>query len=105
MLVLENSQNNLLLIASIIILQLAQGLRKNIYLSLMRKMVERQFLLVVPFIFKVILLVSHRSALFLTSLSTVLNCQPLFWRNILLVISILLKKKKLKREEDITEFL
>ena len=66
---------------------------------------ERQFLLTVPFIFPVPLLVPHRVELFLTSLSTVLHCQPLFWSILLLVLSILLKNKELKREEDITGML
>ena len=66
---------------------------------------EIHFLLSVPFIFSVPLLVPHRTAIFLTSLSTVICRQPLLWQNTLLVLSILLKNKELKREEDITGLL
>ena len=77
----------------------------KIYVSLIRLMVERQFLLAVTFIFPVLFLVPHKAALFMTSLSTVLRHQPLFLNIILLVISVLLKKKELSREEDITVIL
>ena len=66
---------------------------------------ERYFLLDVSFIFPVPLLVSHRTGIFLTSFLIVIHCQPLLWRNLLLVIGILLKNKELKREEDITGLL
>ena len=62
---------------------------------------ERQFLLAVPFNFPVMLLVPQRSALFLTSLSTFLHCQPLIWWLLILGFSILLKKKELGMEEYI----
>ena len=57
------------------------------------------------FIFPVPLLVPHRVALFLTSRSTVLHRQPILWRNLLLVLSILLKEKEINREEYITGML
>ena len=71
----------------------------------MRLMIDRQFLLAVQFIFPFPSLVPHRAELFMTSISTMLHRQPLLWRYILLVHSILLKNKELKREEDITGLL
>ena len=67
----------------------------------MSSMMERRFLLTISFIFTIPLLVLHRVVLFITSTSTVLHCQPLRWRNLLLVLSIMLKKKEIKREKDI----
>ena len=71
----------------------------------MRLITEIQFLLVTTFIFPVKLLVLQRSALLWTSLSTIIHCQSLFWRILLLVIRILLKRKNLRREEGITVLL
>ena len=62
---------------------------------------DRQFLLTAPFIFPAPLLVPYRAAPFMTSLSTVLHCQPLLWRILLLVLGILLKNKELRREGGI----
>ena len=62
---------------------------------------ERQFILAVTFIFPVMILVTQRSELFISSLSTMLHCQPLLWWILLLVLSILPKNKELNREEDI----
>ena len=45
------------------------------------------------------------SVLFITPLSTVLHHQALIWCIILLVLSILPKKKDLRRKEDITGML
>ena len=59
--------------------QLILGPRKRTYFSLMRSIMERQFLLAPHFIFPVTPLVTQRSALFLTSLSTVLPHKPLLW--------------------------
>ena len=104
LLVSENYWNCLILIDPIIILQLTPGLWK-IYLSLMRTMTERQFLLSVYFIFTVNHLVPHIFVIFLTKLSTVIHCQPQLWRILLLVLSILLKNKGLSKEEYITVLL
>ena len=64
-----------------------------IYLSLMRSIMEIQFLLAVPFMFPVQYIIPHISALCLTSLSTVLHLQPLLWKYILLFQIIVLKKR------------
>ena len=74
------------------------GTPGKISLSLMRLIVERHFILDVPFIFSVPLIVPHKAELFLTSLSTVLNLQPLPWRALMLVISTLIKNKELSME-------
>ena len=66
---------------------------------------ERHFPLVVNFMFTVILWNTHMSVLFITPLSTVLHHQALIWCIILLVLSILPKKKDLRRKEDITGML
>ena len=89
-LVSENYWNGLLLIDSIILLQIPPRLQKD--LSLVNVMMEIKFLLIVTFIFPVKILVPHREAIFLTSLSTLIHSQPLLWRFILLVLHILLKK-------------
>ena len=59
---------------------------------------ERKIILSVNFIFTVMLLVTHRAALFTTSISTALHCQPILWKIILLVLRILLNNKELRRE-------
>ena len=66
---------------------------------------ERYFLLAVTLFFIVLSIFTHREALFLTLLSKVIYSQLLLWRYILLFHSILLKKKYLNREEDITRIL
>ena len=89
-LVLDNSQNDLLFIASIIKFQLILLPQKITYLSLINLIMERQFILAVHFIFPVLLLVPQRSALFMTSLSTVLRYQPLLLWLLLFNLSIIL---------------
>ena len=66
---------------------------------------ERQFLLAVKFIFPVPIILPHRAALFMTSLSTVINIQTLIWKNLLLVLSVLMKNKELKRDKYTTGML
>ena len=66
---------------------------------------DRQFLIDIPFIVTFMSIIIHRAALFMTSLSTIPHLQPLLWWNILFYQSILLKKKELKRDEDITGLL
>ena len=77
LLISDNSQKKFLSIVSMIIFQLIPGLWKITHLSLMRSMTDRQFLISVPFVFPVLLLVTQRSELFLTSLSTLLHSQTL----------------------------
>ena len=71
----------------------------------MRLMTETYFIIAMPFIFPFAIIVPHKAALFTTSLSRVIHHQPLFWWNITLVLSILLTKKDLKKEEYITGML
>ena len=59
---------------------------------------ERKIILSVQFIFTVMLLVTHRAALFTNSTSTALHCQPLLWKIILLFLRILLNNKELRME-------
>ena len=66
---------------------------------------ERYFLLAVTLFFIVLSIFTNREALFLTLFSKVIYSQLLLWRYILLFHSILLKKKYLNREEDITRIL
>ena len=73
--------------------QLILGLWQRTHLYLMRQMIERHFILDVQFMFLVLLLVSHRSELFMTSPSIELHCQPLIQWNLLLNLGILLKKE------------
>ena len=71
----------------------------------MRSILDRQFILAVPFIFPVPFLFTQRKGLFPTSLSTVLHCWNFIWRVILLGLIILLKNKELMREIGITGLL
>ena len=77
LLVSDNYLNNLLIFDPMILLHLKQGLWKELYLSLISLIMERQFLIAVPFIFPFSSLVKHWAALFLNLLSTVLHYQPL----------------------------
>ena len=61
-------------------------------------MMERHFLLAMPLIYPVLLLVPKSSALFLTSLATLIQWRPLLWWILLLVLIILLKRKELNME-------
>ena len=70
--------------------QLILGLRKRTQLSLMRSMTERQFIIDVYFISPVLILVSQRSVIFMTSLSTVIRIHPLLQCLLLLFLSILI---------------
>ena len=74
--------------------------KKN--LSLMRSTRKRQSLLAVNFIFPIPLLIPRKVELFTTPLSIVIYCQPLLLWILPLVLSILPKKKELRREEYIT---
>ena len=63
----------------------------------MRLMMKIKFLLALLFTCPVLFLVLHREALFIASLSTVIHRRPLLWKYLILVLSILLKNKYLKR--------
>ena len=102
LLISENSRNDLLLIASTILFRLILGPRKRTYPPLMRLVKGRQFILAMHFIFTNMLLLPQRSALFPTKISTVLHRLPILQWLLLLDLIILLKKKKLEREGDIT---
>ena len=56
-------------------------------------------------VFKVLILVTHKAALFIISLTTLLHFQPLLWRFILLVLSMIMKKKGINKDKDITVLL
>ena len=105
LLVSENYLNDLFLIFSIILLKLTLGIRQRTYLSLVRPMMEIQFLLAFPFIFPVTFLVPQRAALFMTSLLTVINLKPLLCRLLIFVLEIILKNKELSMELGITGLL
>ena len=92
LLVLYNSQKKILLIYSILLLYLTQGIHEK-YLSWMRSNMDRQFLLAFTFTFPVTSLVPHTEELFMTKLPTMLHIQILFLRYLLLVHIILLKNK------------
>ena len=66
---------------------------------------DRQLIIDIPFIVTFLSIITHRAALFMTSLSTMLHLQPLLWWNVLFYQSILLKNKELKRDEYITGLL
>ena len=68
-------------------------------------MVEKQFLLAAQLISPVPSIPPHSAALFLTSISTLIHLQPLIFLCLILVYSILPKKKDIKREEDTTRLL
>ena len=85
-LVWENSWNDLLLIASIIFLQLTPGISKR-YIPLLDEIDYGETVSNHCFIhFPVPYIDPHRAALFITSLSTLLHCQPLLWCYILLFL-------------------
>ena len=75
----------------------------KIYLSLMRSMMERHFLLTVPLFFSVLLLITHMEEIFLTSFSTVIHNQPQTWMNLLLVLIIIPKNKYLRMKLGLLE--
>ena len=62
----KNPWNNLIKIASTILLNLILGPWERTYLPFMRPMTERQFILAVHFIFPVVFLPRQRTELFLT---------------------------------------
>ena len=93
------------MIASIILFQLILRLWKRIFLSLMISTVEIQFLLSVKIIFTVLILVTHRSAIFLIKPSIVVHRQPILRRLLLLDLTIMMKKKELGRKGFITGLL
>ena len=101
----DNYWNHFLLIAPIILLKIIPGLWGEICPSLIRLMIERQFLLSVSFISPVLYLVPHRAKLFLNSLLTLLYHQPLLQRYIHLVHRIIIKKIDINRGKDITGLL
>ena len=71
----------------------------------MMQITERQFLLTVTLVFPVPFIVPRREELFLTKLSVVVHYINLLWGYLLLVCSMLMKKKQIKREEYITGLL
>ena len=79
------------------------GAPKKVYLSLMRSMMERHFLLTVPLFFSVLLLITHMEEIFLTSFSTVIHNQPQTWMNLLLVLIIIPKNKYLRMKLGLLE--
>ena len=81
----------MLLIDSIIILQLTLWIWVEINISLIRSMMERLLLLIVPLIISVTYLVPNKGKIFMTSLLTMLHYNNIIWNCILLVYRILTK--------------